>query len=421
MITINRIKRKIYVALQSFKKYKKNNRHYSFRISPWDDLRIDNITEYDDSLFTYSGNILRIKKRDFERPFSQIKVKGNRELIGIESWDSNKIILKKVKSANFRPLLREENLSVFWKDNALYSQTEKGVNRLCNYVLDDFLYCDMIHSGEWYALRSGGCIKISRDLKNWQEIYNGKRGIRQSMVFIGEDSNLQLLFIEYSPGRVHYRHSVLCYSISTNEIKPIETFYTKEEHINNGLSPFARHIHTISKDPYTGDVYVGTGDSDDESGIYVLKNGEKHFSTFLKGSQNYRTLSFIFSEDSIFWNTDTHEPQFLYRCNRVTKIIDRFAMVNGALWCTELYPHKINGSNFYIMSSNSEGALYDNYNRVYGIEISNGEEPHIYELLKTRSRIQYSQQFIMGVDFNDNIILFDHEIDKVRAYKLALL
>ena len=66
---------------------------------------------------------------------------------------------------------------------------------------------------------------------------------------------------------------------------------------------------------------------------------------------------------------------------------------------------------------NSEGALYDNNNRVYGIVIEDNR-PIFYELLSKPSRTEYSQQFLLGFDDMRNVYLYDHEIDMVTSYVL---
>lgn len=151
--------------------------------------------------------------------------------------------------------------------------------------------------------------------------------------------------------------------------------------------------------------------------VFISKDNGNTFSKCISGSQNYRTLSFLFTENYVFWNTDTHESQAIFRMNKNNpKDIIRYPLVNGALWCTAKYPLKVDGEDLYIMTSNSEGSLYDNNNRVYGITLKN-DEPQVFELLSKRSRTQYTQQFLLGFDDDNNVILYDHEIGCVNSFK----
>ena len=372
----------------------------------------ENQNKYDSIVNIYSDG----KYKNITIPFFRDE---NNRLIGIECWMRDVITLKKKKKVNYRPLYKDESLYIYYYNKALYQSKEGITQELCSYALDDIMYCDMIYENGFYALRSGGTIRISDNLKNWKLIYQGKRGIKDSMVFVKTEDGLNLLFIDYTPGTARERHHIYSYNIKKGELKVKQVFYTFSENQEKDLSPCARHLHTIAKDPYTGYIYVGTGDNDWESSIFVSKDNGEHFEMYLSGSQQYRALSFFFTEKSVFWNTDTHESQAIYRLDKYSSNVERYPLINGALWCTLKYPHKVEGCDFYMMSSNSEGALFDNYNRVYGILIKD-ERPLFYELLKKRSRTKYSQQFPLGLGAEDNIILYDHEINKSFSYKLIL-
>lgn len=375
-----------------------------------------------DKVCAANSDVLHIIKPErMKIPFVRIINNGVEDKIGIRCWKLNEYKLSNRIKTTKRPLLYSANKFIYWQNGFLYKQTFDGIIQLSAYQLDDFMYSDMEYAEGWYALRSGGTIMISSDLQNWKEIYRGKRGIKNSMCFCGSGKNLSLLFIEYTPGVVRERHKVWKYSVLAEDLSIIKEFYTEKEHITQGLFPCARHIHVIMKDPFTGDLYVGTGDSDIESGIYCSKDNGKTFELLFWGKQDYRALSFIFTKNAVFWNTDTHESQAIYRILRkdmAQKKVTRFPLVNGALWCSLKYPIKINGCDFYIMSSNSEGALFDNYNRVYGIKIDN-DVPVFYELIKKRSRTCYSQLFILGLDINNRIYFYDHEIGVTYSYMLC--
>ena len=409
------IRRRLWLIL---KRYHHNKNRYDMVINPYDTYQVGSVTFYDDSLLEINNGVIKIIRRDFDTAYTKVLLNGKEIIIGIESWISSKIGLESVGVVNQRPLLKTESFYVYWENGVIYKQDCEGISPMSQYKLESFMYSEMQYKDGWYVLRTGGRIDISPDLQTWKTIYTGKRGIKDSMVIIGESGNLSLIFIEYTPGTVRERHHIWKYSLQTKSLKKIKTFYTLEEFKKEGKFPCARHLHVIAIDPYTNDIYVGSGDYENECNILVSKDNGDSFDVLYNGSQNYRALSFLFTKDFVYWNTDTHESQALFQLNKSNEEVNRFSLLNGALWCNIKFPDKINGSDFYIMSSNSEGALYDNNNRVYGISINN-DTPLFYELLKKKSRTQYSQQFVLGLDFNNHILLLDTDSEKVTSYRLT--
>ena len=217
-------------------------------------------------------------------------------------------------------------------------------------------------------------------LKNWKLIYEGKRAIKDSMIWIAEER--ALLYSEYTPGLDLQRHHLYKYFIDSGETRMIMTFYSPEEHERDNSNPYCRHIHILKRDPFSNDIYMGVGDSDDESAVYRSTDNGNTFTEVGHGSHFWRTLSFMFTENHIYWNTDSPDPQYINCLER--SIVDSGSFVNsevrhyplygGACWNT-IYD---NNNNLYIMSANCEGALHDNRHRVYGIEITENKLPTVY-------------------------------------------
>lgn len=410
----------VYRLYFPYKKSKINNNRYDKVMTLYKPYAISGVEHYDTTLFSYNDEILRIlNPSQLTTPYAKIKIKGKDMIIGIQCWLSGKYTLVYKGQTKSRPLYLDTNEYIYWESGKLYcKKNHLPTEELCKFELTDFMYCDMLHCEDYYVIRTGGKICISKDLCNWNTIYQGKRGIKDSMVFVGKNKTLALLFIEYSPGTKRSRHNILKYHFENEFLEIVHTFYTYSEFSDGVGETCARHIHVIAKDPYTNDIYVGTGDNDEESGIFVSTNDGNSFTKILNGSQNYRALSFLFTKNYVYWNTDTHETQAIFQMEKQnTQNIVRFPLINGALWCSAKYPTKVENEDFYIMTSNSEGSLYDNNNRVYGITLKN-DKPQIYELLTRRSRTQYSQHFLLGFDNKHNVILYDHEIGKVICFQL---
>ena len=273
-----------------------------------------------------------------------------------------------------------------------------------------------------YAYRTYVDIYVSTDLKNWKKIYSKKRGIKSSMVIIPEKK--RLMFIEYTEGKVRDKHTIYSYDYNSCLLEQKYTFGSSTDTVQS-LNK-VRHIHLIQKDPYTGDVYVGTGDEDSESMILRSIDGGDTFYVLGRGSQLWRTLAFIFTPTDIFWNVDSDKPQFLTRLSRMDienkeevideKYLKRFPLTNGALWCTMNYTMKTK-EKMIIMSSNNEGAVYDKFCRTYGIFIKN-RQPIVYELYKISANIPYTQLFVLDVDNESNLYFCDVEKMNILAFKM---
>lgn len=384
-----------------------------------------------ESIFGVKDQKLFVKNYNaVDRVMYDVEINGNYCTIKLKFWIDNKYRLEEVNYDNKLVLLTQKDTTFYMVGQKLYySVGNMSQPIFCALIAPpDMMYNEMISDYGVYAIRLNNSIYVSCDLKKWHLVYQNMRGIKQSMVIVENKvtGHIELLFSEYTPGTARPRHHVQKYDYKTDSIKTIFTFYTTKEHVAQGLAPFARHIHSLVQDPYTGDIYVCSGDTDDESSIFVSSDGGKEFRLLGKGSQSWRALSFIFTEKSVFWNVDSHETQYLRCVSRdeiigtgplSEKSISNFPLINSALWCT--IPTQLDsGDNMYIMGSNNEGGLYDDQCRTYGIIFKN-DIPVVYELLKMKARSVYTQMFPIGVD-NENCFYFcDHEVGKMYKYKLA--
>lgn len=85
-----------------------------------------------------------------------------------------------------------------------------------------------------------------------------------------------------------------------------------------------RHIHFLQIDPVDLSLWMGTGDDDDEAGIYRSTDGGSSFSCVGKGQQNWRAIGVAFGEDAVFWGTDAGRDKKEFE-NRILRW-DREAM-----------------------------------------------------------------------------------------------
>jgi hypothetical protein len=66
--------------------------------------------------------------------------------------------------------------------------------------------------------------------------------------------------------------------------------------------PEVRHVHAVQRDPYSGDLWVTTGDEDHECLIGRLRDDA--FVPVGGGSQRWRAVELAFTPDAVLWGTD---------------------------------------------------------------------------------------------------------------------
>lgn len=312
------------------------------------------------------------------------------------------------------------------KNNLCYASAHgKGVLGRCP-TISHPIYHEMIFEDGYGFIRSENIIYFSKDsLRTWQVIYKGKRAIKDSMIWLQDEE--ALLFSEYTPGVDYQRHHIFKYYPSTGVTRTCITFYTNEEHLEKGLSPYCRHIHCMKRDPFTGEIYIGVGDSDEESAIYRSKDNCETIELVGSGNQNWRTLSFLFTENNILWNTDSGRmPQYLHSVDRSqlsnipinTEHVIHYPLINSAHW----YSLFDDSTGYYIMSSSCEGCHYDKKNRVYAIRIEHGV-PTVYNLFEDYSKpnepfSRYHQLFLLGKDHNNVFWFYDTRRQYYRQFIL---
>jgi len=90
-----------------------------------------------------------------------------------------------------------------------------------------------------------------------------------------------------------------------------------------------RHIHCVQYDPFTKTIWMGTGDRDEESSISYSGDGKKWISIGA-GTQAFRTVSLLFTENYVYWGSDIPTRQdYIYRFARKSGEVERLAAVNG--------------------------------------------------------------------------------------------
>lgn len=106
-----------------------------------------------------------------------------------------------------------------------------------------------------------------------------------------------------------------------------------------------RHVHGVFHDPYTDAIWVTTGDTDVEAGIWRTDDGFSTLHQVAGGSQQLRAVYLLFTEAHLYFGSDAPDEQnHLYRMNREGGNIERLqAAVGGPIF----YGCKVANSLFF--------------------------------------------------------------------------
>jgi hypothetical protein len=388
-------------------------------------LRINNIVRVYPHKYDYFK--IEVKIRCWEE--GDLKLKEVTKFSGLKRSLLYQIIwrcINKLYKMPFNVLLGTINGVSYYSKNGFLIKTVKG-KTFCQGRLpriEDPVYYEFVSRGEEAFLRTGNHIYASKNgMTNWELIYEGKRAIKNSMLWIEEDNSL--LFTEYTPGLDLTQHHIFKYNIINGTTTTVMTFYTPLEHKSENKKPYCRHIHVMMRDPFTKDIYLGVGDSDDESAIYRSINNGNSFELLGYGLQTWRTLSFFFTDQFVYWNTDSPDPQYINCLNRKDILegpvpddkVVHYPLFNSACW-NSIFDDV---ASLYVMSASCEGTLYDNMYRVYGIDIQ-GAKPKTFCLFEQNPHTlmppRSAQLFLLGKDNHGVYWFYDTFKHYYRQFKL---
>ena len=97
-----------------------------------------------------------------------------------------------------------------------------------------------------------------------------------------------------------------------------EKVFTKGARGGNGE---IKHFHCVQIDPFTKDIWLASGDTDDEAKIWKSIDEGETWQELFSGSQQTRTLGFVFEKDVIYYGMDSPTKEFpsnIYRIDRNT-------------------------------------------------------------------------------------------------------
>jgi len=174
-----------------------------------------------------------------------------------------------------------------------------------------------------YVIRAGTSIYHSTDLTNWTETFQTElQGLRHMFeAYYDEATQTGYVYAgDYSSSDFLQRHKVYRGTFPNVGAPTWETlieFPSLGEWLQDpSITEAVRHIHLVTVDPYTGHVWVGTGDANEHSRIYVSEDHGDTFQLLGLGDQSWRTLAVWFTADYVYWDMDTSAPQSIWRIPR---------------------------------------------------------------------------------------------------------
>lgn len=80
--------------------------------------------------------------------------------------------------------------------------------------------------------------------------------------------------------------------------------------------PDVRHVHSIQRDPYSGELWVTTGDVGEECSIGRLRDGE--LDVLGSGGQRWRAVELAFTPSSLLWGMDSvyEDEKYIFQIDR---------------------------------------------------------------------------------------------------------
>ena len=129
-----------------------------------------------------------------------------------------------------------------------------------------------------------------------------------------------------------------------------------------------RHIHALQRDPFTGKFWICTGDEGKEPMIGWSDDYFRSIVPIGQGSQAWRACQLVFTEDAVYWGTDTGSPDIggIYKWDKVRQDVEQLYKIAGAIFfATRL------SNGIIVMSTDREGFTNETDDKTRLIIINN--------------------------------------------------
>ena len=94
-----------------------------------------------------------------------------------------------------------------------------------------------------------------------------------------------------------------------------------------------RHIHGIFHDPYENTFWVTTGDTNEETGIWITDDTFRTLTKVIGGTQQTRAVQLLFTKSHVYFGSDTPlEKNHLYRMDKQTGQIEKLQELESSVF-----------------------------------------------------------------------------------------
>ena len=271
----------------------------------------------------------------------------------------------------------------------------------------------LLNNNEMLLTYKGFVYHLNIERKKLTKEHKFRNGMNNPLYltkFNDKDGNVNILYGEYFNN--NDRECVNIYSRMNNKWKIVYTF-------KEGL---IRHIHNIIYDEFRNNIYILTGDNDEESAIWKSDLKFKDVKVFLGGNQRYRSCFSTITKDKLYYLTDSPNDQnYLMSIDLETKDEETKADIDGPvifggtkdnkiIFSTSVEPdNKKNGLRKLLRKKRGKG-VKTNYSILYEYEIDNKIKkiayfkkdifpPRLFQLgnIQIMSLNDYLAIYLMGV------------------------
>lgn len=224
----------------------------------------------------------------------------------------------------------------------------------------------VMKDGTEFCIARKGIFRKEKDSNQFVKCFNITKGSRPNSILIDEEKE-KIYFGEYY---INYAKAPMNIYCSEDKGKNWHVAYTFEEGMIN-------HVHGVFKDPYTGYLWVITGDRENECIIGYTKDEFNTFDILYRGGQDYRSCVLFFYKDAIVYATDSQYQQCqIKRIDRKNHEITAICDIQGpvirgtqcgdyALLATDVEPSDFNHETKAFVWYSNDG---ENWKQLYGEE-----------------------------------------------------
>lgn len=220
--------------------------------------------------------------------------------------------------------------------------------------------------GTEFCIARKGIFRKDKDSYKFVKCFNITKGSRPNSILVDDESG-KIYFGEYY---INYDKAPMNIYCSEDNGENWHVVYTFAEGMIN-------HVHGVFKDPYTGYLWVITGDRENECIIGYTKDEFKTFDILYRGGQDFRSCVLFFYKDFVIYATDSQYQQCqIKRIDRKSQEITIVSDVQGpvirgtqcgdfALLATDVEPSEFNHETKAYVWFSHDG---EKWNLLYGEE-----------------------------------------------------